>query len=412
MTDAMSGLNTVNAEMAKQLSRCEDHLKLVVEEYRSFSGSAVFDALDQATRMQVEAAVRAYVDANAKRIRAAKAGLEALRGLGVAPSAPDLLDTDPLDLNAPATPPTRLQPTTRIGVADNTPGRQVPLAEAENEEIDPSQFVSVEDGDIAEDTPAAEPSRSEDIPAPEPPRPPRAPGRPAPKPSRGSAVPVDKSGGGFRRSDAESEGVAAGPGARRRIAPRKLAGGATIKSVSRGDMASEDGRMAAAQAGDVKPGDVVSDNRPRDPSEREGDDYDAIVAQVRGQQRQAAAAGPSVAEEFVLAEAEIVDETGNLIGRARGLGRHGKQLLVDQIEVYLDNMQEDMSDLVEADDSAAILKAIIKARKPWLFQGPEFSENASIAYANGWGFEAEDGSMLVLDDVGLALVAKAKAKTR
>lgn len=211
MTDAMSGLNTVNAEMAKQLSRCEDHLKLVVEEYRSFSGSAVFDALDQATRMQVEAAVRAYVDANVKRIHAAKAGLEALRGLGVAPSAPDLLDpnTDPLDLNAPDPPPKRLQPTTRIGVADN-PGRQVPPAE-ENEEIDPSQFVSVEDGDIAEDTPAAEPPRSEDIPAPEPPRPP--PGRPAPKPSRGSAVPVDKSKGGFRRSDAESEGVAAGPGA-------------------------------------------------------------------------------------------------------------------------------------------------------------------------------------------------------
>jgi len=101
MTDEVSKqLDVVNSEMARRLSECEEQLNSIVTEYRAWSQTGLFAVLDPSTKAQVESSVRAYLDSNGRRLQAARAGLEAIRGLGGACS------TDPLSLvsSAPISP--------------------------------------------------------------------------------------------------------------------------------------------------------------------------------------------------------------------------------------------------------------------------------------------------------------------
>jgi len=116
------------------------------------------------------------------------------------------------------------------------------------------------------------------------------------------------------------------------------------------------------------------------------------------------AAAASGAARPIVREAEILDGSENTIGRAIGMRRHEKQIMVDQIELYLEDMEGEWGD----DDASSILRAIVKSKSKWVFQGAKKKiENMMVAYANVCGFDESDDNVLVLKDVGLAAGAQA-----
>jgi len=50
MSDMTNQLDAVNTEIAKQLVRCEDSLRVIAQEYNAWTQTSMFAALDPATK--------------------------------------------------------------------------------------------------------------------------------------------------------------------------------------------------------------------------------------------------------------------------------------------------------------------------------------------------------------------------
>ncbi len=302
MTDEVSNqLDAVNVEMAKRLSECEGQLKGIVAEYRAWSQTGLFAVLDQSAKAQVENSVRAYLDSNGKRLHAARAGLEALRGLNSVPVA-----VDPLALIGPppaAPQPAPQAPAVRLGLPDEMPDAQVA----------DEDFIPVEATAPSAQPPSAQPQSAQAG---------SKRGRPQSRASQGSAAPVDTTVAGFRRAAA---GETAGEVGQRRMASaageRKIPGGATIRSMSESEITTGE-RPSAVSIGEADSGDESDFVTGRSMSPDA--DYEAAMRFAKEKQRKAIAAKGSAAADVVAAEAEILDDTEKLIGKATCIRRHGK----------------------------------------------------------------------------------------
>lgn len=384
MTDEVSKqLDAVNSEMARRLSECEEQLKSIITEYRTWTQTGLFAVLDSSTKAQVENSVRAYLDSNGKRLQAARAGLEALRGLGPVPVSADPLGgfaSSPPSL-APASVPQT--PAVRLGMRDEP--LDEPL-ESLDGSSDNDEFIPVE-------TPVAPPVSNSQVGSDK--------GRPRPRASQGSAAPVDTSSDGFRRA---ASGETGGVGGQRRMAAtseRKIRGGATVRSMSESEIATGE-RPSGVSIGEADSGsesDMVT-GRSMAPDA----DYEAAMRHTKEKQRKAMAAKGAESDNIVMPEAEILDDTENLIGRASGVSRHGKQVMVDQIELFLESMPP-----FSSDDPEFMVREIVKARKMWRFQGSNKSLLAMVAHANRKGYDENDSGVLLMEDVGLAGGVKQEA---
>lgn len=370
MTDEVSKqLDAVNSEMARRLSECEEQLKGIITEYRAWSQTGLFAVLDQSAKAQVENSVRAYLDSNGKRLQAARAGLEALRGLGAAVhvGADPLGGLVPPSL-APAVPQT---PAIRLGMPEELPDAPAVTDDGED-------FIPVE-------APASPPSAQAGSDR----------GRPRSRESQGSAAPVDAAGPGFKRSAA---GGTAGAGGQRRMAAasgeRRIPGAATVRSMSESEIETGE-RPSGVSIGEADSGnesDLVTGR-----SMAPDSDYEAAMRHTKEKQRKAIAAKSAESDDIMAAEAEILDDTEKLIGRATGVRRHGKQVMVDQIELFLESMPP-----FSSDDPESMVREIVKARKMWRFHGSNKSFSAMVAHANRKGFDENDSGVLLMEDVGLA----------
>jgi hypothetical protein len=86
-----------------------------------------------------------------------------------------------------------------------------------------------------------------------------------------------------------------------------------------------------------------------------------------------------------------------MIGRANGVRTNGKQYMVEQIELFLENMPP-----FSNDDPQTIVREIVKAKTLWKFHGSQQAFPAMVAYANRMGYDETDSGVLLLEDVGLA----------
>jgi len=398
MNDMANQLDAVNTEIARQLAECEDRLRTIAQEFGAWKQTSLFSVLDQATKVQVENAVRAYITSNTERIRIAKAGFDALRSIGAQPSAP--MAQDPLaELSTPRSQPAAPQspppPVERLGNPEDSLSRRLPQNDPGDDE-----FVNLEDMDEPEPS-----ATREATPAPSPveaPLPGASEGRPRPKRSRGSAAPVKDRGGISRAPGPDPEGAPVGG---RTIRATRHSGGATVRPVSQGEMISgeRDDGVVVGPPGD----DLITSGRSLNPNA----DFDAAARTVRERQREHLAAkkaeDASGSAALVMKEAEILDVNESMIGRAIGIRRHDKQMVVDQVELYLESMEEDWGD----SEASSILRSITRSRRKLVFQGAQKKVEAIVAYANVCGFDETDDSVLILRDVGLAAVpARAAAR--
>jgi len=374
MTDEVSKqLDAVNSEMARRLSECEGQLKGIVAEYRTWSQTSLFAVLDSSTKAQVENSVRAYLDSNGRRLQAARAGLEALRGIGDVPIDNSLGDLVSSASISPPIPPQA--PTIRLGMRDEPLDDPVLYSEDDD-------FIPVEAQPLQTESSVPSVSTGSDK------------GRPPPRASQGSAAPVDTNSGGFRRTT--SGEVGDGGGQRRMVSmgERKIRGGATVRSISESEIATGE-RPSGVSIGEADSGDEsdLVTGRSMSPDS----DYEAAMRQTREKQRKAIEAKGAESDNILATEAEILDDTEKLVGRASGVRRHGKQVMVDQIELFLEAMPP-----FSSDDPESMVREIIKARRMWRFRGANKSFLAMVAHANRKGYDAEDSGVLLLEDVGLA----------
>jgi len=373
MTDEVSKqLDAVNSEMARRLSECEEQLKSIITEYRAWSQTSLFAVLDSSTKAQVESSVRAYLDSNGRRLQVARAGLEAIRGLGGVPAADSLGGL----VSAPISPTPPQTPAIRLGMRDE------PLDDPALDSAIDDDFISVEAPALSEAETLAPPaSAGSDK------------GRPPPRTSQGSAAPVDTNGGGFRRTTS-GEVEAGGQRKMASAEERKIRGGATVRSISESEIATGE-RPSGVSIGEGDSGDEsdLVTGRSMSPDS----DYEAAMRHTKEKQKKAIAARGAEADNIVSVEAEILDDTEKFIGRASGVRRHGKQVMVDQIELFLETMPP-----FSSDDPESMAREIIKARKMWRFRGSSKSFSAMVAHVNRKGYDAEDSGVLLLEDVGLA----------
>lgn len=369
MTDDVSKqLDAVNSDLAKRLSGCEERLKNIIAEYQIWSKTELFAVLDQSTKAQVENSVRTYLDSNGIRLRAARAGLKALCGLTV-PVAADPLEGFVLGEDEPPAPTVPQKPTVRLGMRDDPPDATVP----------DDDFVTVE----AEAAP--DPATTSTAPAGS------NRGRPSPRTPQGSAAPVVADSDGFRRT---TPGPTAG--GRRKMASvegERNLGGATVRTIGESEITTGE-RPSDVSIGEPVAGtesDLVT-GRSMAPDA----DYEAAMRSTKDRQKKAIAA-KSDSDDLVAEETEILDDAENLIGRATGVRRNGKQMIVDQIELFLENMPP-----FSSDEPALMVKEMMKARKMWKFHGSNKSFSAMIAHANRKGYDESDPNVLLLEDVGLA----------
>jgi hypothetical protein len=413
--NTFDGLDVLDAELARRLAECEEHLRAVVSDYRALVQTALFGALEPDLRSQIATAIRSYVARGTERLQTAKAAIDAIRSLDSACA----LHADPLAGIAPtdsAPAPAPLQPSAVVSRLrePQSQSRRAPKPpadeEAEFEDVLPPEELNEDAEDERAAKQMAVTTRIPNDQEPEvlPPElrveaPPSAPrswagageGRPKPKPPRGSAAPVR--GDGFRRSAPEQ---AAAAEQTERIAARRHKSGADIRPVSQEEM------LTGVRPSEADPGDggggVVSSNRPTSPDAH----FDATHKRVKEQQRRNIAA-KSEAEtarlaNVVLREAALVDELGNTVGRASTVLKDGNLLTAEQIEVFLDSL-EGLNP--SAEDPAAALQAIMKARSAFHFEGPDEGMpalRAMISYAKECAFADDDPGVLVLQGVGLA----------
>ena len=412
--NTFDGLDVLDAELARRLAECEEHLRAVVSDYRALVQTALFGALEPDLRSQIATAIRSYVSRGTERLQTAKAAIDAIRSLDSACALP----ADPLAGIAPpdsAPPPAPLQPSAVVSrlrepQSQNRRAPEAPPAdeEAEFEDVLPPEEFSED----AEDERAAKqmavttrmipngqkpevlpPELRVEAPPLAAPLAGAGEGRPKPRTPRGSAAPVR--GDGFRRSAPEQAAATERTG---RIAARRHRGGADIRPVSQEEM------LTGVRPSEADPGDggVVSSNRPTSPDAH----FDATHKRVKEQQRRNIAA-KSEAEtarlaNVVLREAALIDEFGNTVGRASTVLKDGNLLTAEQIEVFLDSL-EGLSQ--SAEDPAAALQAIMKARSAFQFEGPDEGMpalRAMISYAKECAFADDDPGVLVLQGVGLA----------
>jgi len=412
--NTFDGLDVLDAELARRLAECEEHLRAVVSDYRTLVQTALFGALEPDLRSQIATAIRSYVARGTERLQTAKAAIDAIRSLDSACALP----ADPLAGIAPpdsAPVPAPLQPSVVVSRLrePQSQNRRVPEAPPDEETEFEDVLPPEEFGEDAEDERAAgQMAVTRMIPNNQKPEvlppelrveaPPLAAalagagrGRPQPKPSHGSAAPVR--GDGFRRSVPEQAAAAERTG---RVAARTHKGGAVIRPVGREEM------LTGARPGEAGPGGpddgAMSSNRPTSPDAI----FDATHKRVKEQQRRSIAA-KSEAEtarlaNVVLREAALIDELGNTVGRASTVLKDGNLLTAERIEVFLDSL-EGMSQ--SAEDPAAALQAIMKARSAFQFEGPDEGMpaiRAMISYAKECAFADDDPGVLVLQGVGFA----------
>lgn len=384
MMDMSEHLSAVNADIARRLSGCEEHLRAVATEYKAWTQSSVFSVLDQATRTQVEVAVRAYVTSNRERLQVAIAGLDALNSVGSVPQAtPPPSLSDPLAEMVAAPPPPPAEPTARLGTLVESPSRRPPEPPISEQGDSDEDFVSVVESEPEFAASAPVPGSGE--------------GRPKPRRPRRGGVPV-KNPDGFSRSS--SRAAPDGEGRPRTASgSRKHRGGATIRGVSEQEMLTDE-LSSSATVGDAGDSEVISSCRSLSPNA----DFDRTMQQVKANQRKALAAqkadAAAEADSIVMQEAEVVDDSSNMVGRASDIRRHGKQLIIGRVEMFLENMQHDWGE--SGGDAAAVLHMIVKARSMFRFQGAKKHFKAMFAYANRFGLDDSDPGILVLEDVGLA----------
>jgi len=401
--NTFDGLEALDAELARRLAECEEHLRAVVSDYRALARTALFGVLDPELRSQIATAIRSYVVRGNERLQTAKAGVDAIRSLGSVRALPadPLAGLVPSD-GAPA--PAPLQPSAAVSRLREPQSQNRRAPEADEQEAEFEDVLPHEE--LGEDERAEKQIPNDQKPEVLPPElrveVPSAPqplagagrGRPNPRPPRGSAAPVR--GDGFRRSAPEQAAATEQTG---RIAARRLRGGAAIRPVSKEEMLTG---MRPGEAGDGDGDGAMSPNRPTSPEAL----FDATHKRVKEQQRRNIAA-KSEAEtarlaNVVLREAEMIDGLGNTVGRASTVLKDGNLLTAEQIEVFLDGLEGlDRS----AEDPAAVLHAILKARSAFQFQGPDDGGpalRAMISYAKECTFADDDPGVLVLQGVGLA----------
>jgi len=300
---------------------------------------------------------------------------------------------DPLAV-VPSAPQAVPEPAVRLGEAEGSAIRR-PVPESE---IDDPDFVSVSEPEAPPPPAEQAPSPAEQVPLPG-----GSEGRPHPRPSAAAAAPVRNQEGFTRASGPDPEEAPIG----RRVvrATRQHSHGASVRPVSQDEMLTgerADGVVVGSPEADQN--DVITSGRSLSPNA----DFDNAAQAVRQRQRQhmatQKAAAASGAARPIVREAEILDGSENTIGRAIGMRRHEKQIMVDQIELYLEDMEGEWGD----DDASSILRAIVKSKSKWVFQGAKKKiENMMVAYANVCGFDESDDNVLVLKDVGLAAGAQA-----
>ncbi len=261
----------------------------------------------------------------------------------------------------------------------------------DDEPLDDGDFIPVEASAEApvEAPPAPNPQTGSDK------------GRPPPRASQGSAAPVDNATGGFRRSTSGETADAVGQRKMAASGERKIRGGATVRSMSESEISTGE-RPSGVSIGEPDSGsesDMVT-GRSMAPDA----DYEAAMRHTKEKQRRAMEAKGAESDNIVASEAEILDDTEKLIGRATGVRRHGKQIMVDQIELFLESMPP-----FSSDDPESMVREIVKSRKMWRFHGSNKSFSAMVAHANRKGYDENDAGVLLMEDIGLAGGVKQEA---
>lgn len=360
-------------QLVEELDNQERHLQGIVADFRAFGQSQMYSVLDGDLKARISASVRSYVTTRKNRLQAMRQHVEALNKLSQ-DAGISTVPVDPLDLDLqPAVPETVVSHIPATRAYSQTPTQPTTRLATVGEPEDDFEDVLGPTVVIAEEPDPVVPSGHT--------------GRPAPRRSPVPAVPVDK----------ESEGVK-----RQMKDPSKRdIGGATIRNVSENEMETGEMPDGPVVGNQIDDDDVVSGRALGD------GDYASAIKKVRAKQAQAvaekeAAAAKSAAEkQTVMDEAEIVDTRDVTIGRATTMRRVGKKIVAEQIEIYLDRMEQDWSEAISANDSESIIKNIRRMREVWKFCSSGETIRMAVSNAGAFGFDKDDDLMLLLDNVDL-----------
>ena len=389
--------------MSELLSQYDANLRAIVSEYKAFGQMRMVQVLSPAVRERIQAEVANFVQAKKQQLDAASkllAGLadfatpappaavgDAFSSVSAQPSAS--LDLGPLPPIEPVLEPTLPSPkgVVRITTSDEWDDDS-PLPETQVEEPPPVDEIP--------DEPKAKAGHDGHT------------DRPKPRKSQGSAVPV-KENPTTQRTDAPDKAPTATPQQGRRIRKnqRKREGMAAIASVSEGDIQSN---AVGGLTGDTDsvsdPNDFIrTESRSTDPDADSNNDFDRVVEKTREMQASARMAKSKRPDSMLLIpEALIVDSTGVTVGRASRIYKSGKQIEIDEMELYLgdDGLAGDWSSEIALADGESVWRSILKRREIFEFRGSKKVFSASLGNGRLLGFDENDENVLVVEEVVLA----------
>lgn len=393
------------SNMSEILSQYDANLRAIVAEYKAFGQTHMVRVLSPAVRERVQAEVANFVQAKKQQLDAASKLLAGLADFA-APASP----TDPLAVtDAFSSVPT--QPSALLDL-DPLPMPIEPVLEppsptgvvriATEDEWDSSQSSA----EVLEELPPVEETPDE----------PKAKtghdgheNRPKPRRSRGSAVPVKEESTIQRSTDAPDNAPSPDSQQGRRIRKnqRKREGMAAIAPVSEGDIHSNAvGGLTGDSESVSDPHDFVktAGSRSTNPEADSNNDFDRVVERTREMQAEARVAKSKQPDAMLLIpEALIIDSTGVTVGRASRIYKSGKQIEIDEIELYLgdDGLAGDWSSEVALADGESVWRSILKRREIFEFRGSDKKFTASLGNGRLLGFDENDENVLVVEEVAL-----------
>ena len=398
-------------DMSEILSQYDASLRAVVTEYKSFGQTRMAQVLSPAVRERIQAEVTHFVQVKKQQLDAASKLLAGLADFAAPAQSADPFSAVADAFSTPATSSIDLGPLPPPDEPILTPPSPSPTGvvriATEDEWNAPSPPVE----EVLEAPPPVEKMRDESQHGHD-----GHEDRPKPRKSSGSAVPVKGKIQIQRSADAPDDAPIVAPRHERKIrkSQRKKTGMAAIATISADDIKSN---AVGGLTGDADltsdPDDFVRDRegtRNTDPESESNDDFDRAVQRTRRMQANAQANKSEHPDSVLLiSEARIVDSEGTTVGRASRIYKSGKQIEIDEVEIYLgdDGLDGDWSSEIALADGESIWRNILKRREIFEFRGSKKVLTASLGSGKLLGFDDNDENVLVVEKVILTKAPEA-----
>lgn len=401
--------------MSDILSQYDANLQAIIAEYKSFGQMRMAQVLSAVVRERIQAEVTRFVQAKKQQLDAASKLLVGLDDFATLAQSADPFSAVTDAVSTPVTQATPLIDLGSLPPPDEpvlTPPAPSPIGvvriATEDEWDNPSSPVDASPpAKKVRDEPQVELGHN------------RHKDRPKPRRSQGSAVSA-KGKVPIQRSvdapdDAPDDAPVATPRQERKIRKiqRNTTGMAAIASVSAGDIKSDAvGGLTGTVDSTSDPSDVIrtKGSRSADPDGESNDNFDRVVQRTRRMQAEAKMAKSEHPDSVLLiSEARIIDSEGSTVGRASRIYKSGKQIEIDEVEMYLGDggLGGDWSSEIALADGESIWRNILKRREIFEFRGSDKVLSASLGSGRLLGFDDGDENVLIIEEVILTKTPEA-----